>query len=137
MSYTHAVRSPSVAYFSMEVGLKNEMPTYAGGLGILAGDVIKSSADLKLPPVAITLVSRKGYFRQEITKDGKQIEHPIDWDPSKYTSRAPCRTEILMSSLAHHHSRRRNTSLLRERSYVQYFYASRLVDCFNQLAKDW
>ncbi len=94
MSYTHAIRSPSVAYFSMEAGLRNEIPTYAGGLGILAGDVIKSSADLNLPLVAITLVSRKGYFRQEITPEGRQIEHPQDWDPAEYATPLPQEVEV-------------------------------------------
>ena len=53
-------QSPRIAYFSMEVGLKNEMPTYSGGLGVLAGDTIRSGADLKIPLVAVTLLSRKG-----------------------------------------------------------------------------
>jgi starch phosphorylase len=73
---------PRIAYFSMEVGLRNDIPTYAGGLGVLAGDVIRSSADLRLPLVAVTLVSKKGHFRQQITKDGKQIEHRMEWNPS-------------------------------------------------------
>ncbi len=94
MSYTHATRVPSVAYFSMEIGLRNEIPTYSGGLGILAGDVVKSSADLKLPLVAITLVSRKGYFKQELTKDGRQIEHPMEWDPSDFASPLPIEAEV-------------------------------------------
>ena len=63
-----AFREQKIAYFSMEIGLMNEIPTYSGGLGVLAGDTIKSSADLKLPLVADTLVSKKVYFRQEITK---------------------------------------------------------------------
>ncbi len=54
--------------------MENNMPTYAGGLGVLAGDVVRSSSDLRLPLVAVTLLSRKGYFRQEITKAGKQVE---------------------------------------------------------------
>ncbi|MCK4508099.1 MAG: alpha-glucan family phosphorylase, partial [Desulfuromonadales bacterium] len=53
---------PRIAYFSMEIGLMTEIPTYSGGLGILAGDTIRSAADLKLPLVAVTLISRKGYF---------------------------------------------------------------------------
>ncbi|MEK6759549.1 MAG: alpha-glucan family phosphorylase [Deltaproteobacteria bacterium] len=73
---------PKIAYFSMEIGFRNDIPTYSGGLGVLAGDTIKSAADLNLPMVAVTLIYKKGYFRQEI-KDGKQIEHPEEWDPSK------------------------------------------------------
>jgi starch phosphorylase len=78
----------------MEIGLKNEIPTYSGGLGVLAGDTIRSSADLKLPLVAVTLVSKKGYFRQEITGDGRQIEHPQEWDPSKFMSLLPAEATV-------------------------------------------
>ncbi len=73
-----------IAYFSMEIGLSNNIHTYNGGLGILAGDTVKSSADLKVPLVGITLVSKKGHFRQEITSDGKQVEHPDPWEPSEH-----------------------------------------------------
>lgn len=73
----------------MEIGLKNDIPTYSGGLGVLAGDTVRSCADLKLPLVAVTLVNRRGYFRQEITRDGKQIEHPQEWDPSKHMALLP------------------------------------------------
>jgi glycogen phosphorylase len=73
-----------IAYFSMEIGLSNDIHTYNGGLGILAGDVIRSSADLRIPLVGITLVSKKGHFRQEITSDGKQVEHPDPWEPSEF-----------------------------------------------------
>ena len=72
------------AYFSMEIGLTDEIPTYSGGLGVLAGDMIRSGADLKIPLVAVSLLSRKGYFKQEITPEGKQIEHPVEWEPSKF-----------------------------------------------------
>ena len=87
-------KEQKIAYFSMEIGLMNEIPTYSGGLGVLAGDTIKSSADLKLPLVAVTLLSKKGYFRQEITKEGRQIEHPIEWDPSKITELLPIETKV-------------------------------------------
>jgi starch phosphorylase len=72
-----------IAYFSMEIGLSNNIHTYTGGLGILAGDTIKSSSDLKVPMVGITLVSKKGHFRQEITSDGRQVEYPDPWEPSE------------------------------------------------------
>jgi len=71
-------------YFSMEVGIKSEIPTYSGGLGVLAGDTIRSSADLRIPLVAITLVSRKGYLRQKITDRGEQLEYPDEWTPSEH-----------------------------------------------------
>lgn len=73
---------PKIAYFSMEIGIRDEIPTYSGGLGVLAGDTVKSSADLKLPFVAVTLISRKGYFRQELDSSGRQTEHPAVWEPS-------------------------------------------------------
>jgi len=75
---------PMIAYFSMEIGVKNDIPTYSGGLGILAGDTIKSAADLNLPLVAVTLITRKGYFTQEIDNKGWQNEKPVVWDPAKY-----------------------------------------------------
>jgi starch phosphorylase len=76
-------KEPKIAYFSMEIGIQNNIPTYSGGLGVLAGDTIKSGADLNLPMVAVTLLSEKGYFRQELDEQGRQIEHPVQWDPSK------------------------------------------------------
>ncbi|HXZ86263.1 MAG TPA: alpha-glucan family phosphorylase [Myxococcota bacterium] len=72
----------SIAYFSMEIALDPELPTYAGGLGILAGDMLHSAADDGLPLVAVTLVHRHGYFRQSIGPDGEQIEEPAAWDPA-------------------------------------------------------
>lgn len=80
-------KEANIAYFSMEIGLSNDIPTYSGGLGVLAGDTIKSSADLKIPLVAVTLISKRGYFRQDIDSEGMQIEHPINWDPSKFMIR--------------------------------------------------
>jgi starch phosphorylase len=88
------LKGQKIAYFSMEMGLKNEIPTYAGGLGVLAGDTIRSSADLRLPLVAVTLVSKKGYFRQEIANQGRQIEHPQGWDPSKFMKPLPARAKV-------------------------------------------
>ncbi len=78
------VHEPRVAYFSMEIALRNEIPTYAGGLGVLAGDTVRAAADLVLPLVAVSLVSRFGYFRQEIDLQGRQIEHPSPWDPATF-----------------------------------------------------
>ncbi len=77
----HFLEDPRVAYFSMEIGISSKMHTYSGGLGVLAGDIVKSSADLRLGMVAITLVSRKGYFRQKITEQGEQQEFPDEWNP--------------------------------------------------------
>ena len=75
---------PRVAYFSMEIALRNEIPTYAGGLGILAGDTIRSAADLGLPMVAVSLVSRAGYFHQQIDAQGRQLDQPDPWEPANW-----------------------------------------------------
>lgn len=73
---------PRIAYFTMEAAVRADIPTYSGGLGILAGDAIRTAADLELPLVAVTLACRAGYFRQELTPDGEQIERPDPWDPA-------------------------------------------------------
>ena len=72
---------PAIAYFSMEVALESDMPTYSGGLGVLAGDTLRSAADLALPLVGVTLVHRKGYFDQRFDASGWQTESPADWSP--------------------------------------------------------
>ncbi|MCX6671016.1 MAG: glycogen/starch/alpha-glucan phosphorylase, partial [Euryarchaeota archaeon] len=60
----------------MEIGIDEHIPTYSGGLGVLAGDTLKSCADLNVPIVGVTLLSEKGYFYQELDMDGNQIELP-------------------------------------------------------------
>lgn len=70
-----------IAYFSMEIGLTASIPTYSGGLGVLAGDTIRSAADLRLPMIAVTLLHRKGYFRQTLTEAGRQRESQVEWTP--------------------------------------------------------
>jgi glycogen phosphorylase len=87
---------PKIAYFSMEIGVHNDIPTYSGGLGVLAGDTIRSAADLELPMVAVTLLSRKGYFTQDIDASGRQVEYPTDWDPSRYMGLLPHRATVLI-----------------------------------------
>jgi glycogen phosphorylase len=67
----------------MEVALDPAIPTYGGGLGILAGDMLRSAADLEMPMVAVTLVHRKGYFRQHLDANGAQTEAPDAWYPEK------------------------------------------------------
>src|SRR5271169_558451 len=73
----------NIAYFSMEIAVRPEMPSYASGLGILAGDTARSCADLELPVVLVTLVSRAGYFRQQLDAEGRQIEQPDWWEPDR------------------------------------------------------
>lgn len=79
----------TVAYFSMEIGVMNDIPTYAGGLGILAGDVLKSAADLGVPIVGVTLLYKQGYFKQRIDEQGRQIEEPFQWEPGKKLTLLP------------------------------------------------
>src|SRR5438445_11612225 len=73
----------SVAYFSMEICLDQAIPTYSGGLGVLAGDTLRAAADLGLPMVAVTLLHRRGYFRQRLDLAGNQLESPVVWVPEE------------------------------------------------------
>ncbi|NLM30731.1 MAG: alpha-glucan family phosphorylase [Methanomicrobiales archaeon] len=88
------VDGEKIAYFSMEIGLESDIPTYSGGLGVLAGDVIRSSADLLIPMVAVTLVNRKGYVRQRLTPEGDQIDLPDEWDPAAHMRELPERVTV-------------------------------------------
>lgn len=83
-----------IAYFTMEIGISTEIPTYSGGLGVLAGDTVQSAADLKLPMVVVTLLHRRGYFRQEIGEGGAQIELPVEWSPEQMLRELPPRTGL-------------------------------------------
>ena len=87
-------KEPKIAYFSMEIGLTKDIPTYSGGLGVLAGDTIKSAADLRLPLLAVTLLTKKGYFRQILDERGRQLEEPEEWDPSRFMIPLPQRTNV-------------------------------------------
>ena len=78
------MKGEKIAYFSMEIGLTSEIPTYAGGLGTLAGDAVRSSADLKLPLVAVTLISKRNYFTQKLDENGRQTELQNQWHPEKF-----------------------------------------------------
>ncbi|HEY3304232.1 MAG TPA: alpha-glucan family phosphorylase [Candidatus Binatia bacterium] len=83
-----------IAYFSMEVAIESGMPTYSGGLGVLAGDTIRAAADLKVPVVALTLLYRRGYFRQKIDPSGWQIEEPVNWRVEDFLTEMPQRTSV-------------------------------------------
>lgn len=93
----HAPAFRNTAYFSMEIALMPEIPTYSGGLGVLAGDILKSSADLGVPMVAMTLLYKKGYFAQKINKEGRQTEYPVDWNPRDFMTQLPNRVTITMN----------------------------------------
>jgi glycogen phosphorylase len=77
------LRRTRIAYFSMEIALRPDMHTYSGGLGVLAGDSARSAADLELPMVFVSLLSRTGYVRQEIDAEGRQVTGPNPWRPEQ------------------------------------------------------
>ena len=70
-----------IAYFSAEIGISSSLPTYSGGLGVLAGDHIKAAGDIGLNMCAITLLYREGYFKQRIDEEGIQTETYPRFDP--------------------------------------------------------
>ena len=85
-----------VAYFSMEIAISPAMPTYSGGLGVLAGDTLRAAADVGLQLAAVTLVHRKGYFRQHLDANGVQTEEDQPWDPeSQLTPEEPVVTVFI------------------------------------------
>jgi len=86
---SHLGGKPKIAYFSMEIGIDENIPTYSGGLGILAGDTIKSCADLNVPIVGVTLLSENGYFYQKIDENGNQIEMPINFAVDNFLKLMP------------------------------------------------
>jgi len=83
-----------VAYFSMEIAINQGMPTYSGGLGVLAGDTLRSAADLGVPLVAFSLVHRKGYFQQHLDSQGVQIEEVQPWNPGDFCTEEPARITV-------------------------------------------
>ena len=78
------IRTTRIAYFSMEVAVDSRMPTYSGGLGVLAGDMLRSCADLKVPMVAVSLLYRKGYFEQRLDDRGGQREEAASWKVEEF-----------------------------------------------------
>jgi len=68
----------------MEIALENAMPSYSGGLGVLAGDTIRAAADIRLPMVAVSLLYRNGYFHQRLSDDGAQVEEPVEWNVERF-----------------------------------------------------
>jgi starch phosphorylase len=93
-----AVQSPAVAYFSMEVGLTSAMPTYSGGLGVVAGDTLRAAADLGLPMAAVTLVHHKGYFDQHLDAGGNQTESASIWSPEAFLEPLPARVSVTIEA---------------------------------------
>jgi starch phosphorylase len=75
-----------IAYFSMEIALQAEIPTYSGGLGVLAGDTIRAAADLTVPMIGVTLAHRKGYFHQTLNATAGRRK-PEEWSLERFVSR--------------------------------------------------
>jgi len=80
----------------MEIGLQSDMPTYSGGLGILAGDVVRTAADMEVPLVAVTLLPRKGYLDQKLDASGNQIESPESWKISDHLRPLDARVTVVI-----------------------------------------
>ena len=88
------IQSPKIAYFSMEIALEPDLPTYSGGLGILAGDALRSCVDLEIPIVGVTLAYNNGYFYQILDNHGNQTEKDIRWEFSERLERVPVTVKI-------------------------------------------
>ena len=93
-SYETTPTNGLVAYFSMEIAINRGMPTYSGGLGMLAGDTLRSAADLGVPLVAFSLVHRKGYFQQHLSRTGDQTEEVQQWNPSDFCTEETARIKV-------------------------------------------
>ena len=87
----------TIAYFSMEIALSPDLPTYSGGLGMLAGDTLRSAADTGAPMVAVSLVHRRGYFRQHLDANGQQTESDVPWTPEKLPSAGETVTLVMQN----------------------------------------
>jgi len=89
-------RSAGTAYFSMEIALVADIPTYSGGLGVLAGDVLRAAADDGIAMVGVSLVHRKGYFRQRLDAAGRQSEEPQEWRPEEHLHALDPRASLVL-----------------------------------------
>jgi glycogen phosphorylase len=79
----------TVAYFTMEIGFSREIPTFAGGLGVLAADIMRSATDLGVKAACMTMRWQHGYLKQHINADGTQKYVQTDWDPAKHLTKLP------------------------------------------------
>ena len=89
-------KNVGVAYFSVEVAVDCKMPTYAGAVGMLAGDTLSAAADMGVPMVGMTLLYRKGFFRQHLDKQGNQTESPAIWEPETVLEPMHKRVSVLV-----------------------------------------
>jgi starch phosphorylase len=102
MRMSSVVPRSKIVYMSMEIGLDAAIPTYSGGLGILAGDFLKAAADLHAPIAGVTLLHRKGYFRQHLSSLGQQTESPVVWDPSTLMQPLPLTVRVTIEGRTVH-----------------------------------
>ncbi len=100
MSTENTAGKRKIAYFSMEIALENAMPSYSGGLGVLAGDTIRAMADLRLPTVAVSLLYRKGFFEQHLAEDGSQSEEPVEWRIEDFLKEEAARATVSIEGRA-------------------------------------
>jgi glycogen phosphorylase len=92
----------TLAYFSMEIALDPSVPTYSGGLGVLAGDTLRSAADMELPMVAVSLLYRRGYFQQGISAEGWQQETPVVWPVEQHLQALTPRVTVMIEGRTVH-----------------------------------
>lgn len=88
----------TIAYFSMEIALSPDLPTYSGGLGMLAGDTVRAAADRAMSMVAVTLLYRKGYFFQQLDASGLQTEQPVEWVVDDFLAELPQRVTVTIET---------------------------------------
>jgi len=96
--YKSELKKRRIVYFTMEIGLDSRMSTYSGGLGILAGDTIKSCSDLNVPITVVTLLNEKGYFSQRLDAQGKQTESPEEWHKEEFLRLLPVKISVNVES---------------------------------------
>ncbi len=91
---SHQKGKREIAYFTMEVALEDDIPSFSGGLGVLAGDTLRSAADLGIPMVGMTLLQQYGYFHQGLNEEGQQIETEVRWNPETKLKQLPNYVEL-------------------------------------------
>jgi len=92
----------TIAYFSMEIALEVGMPTYSGGLGVLAGDTVRAAADLNIPMVVMTLLHRQGYFYQHLDERGWQREAPAVWPVNDFVHEMSAQVDVTIEGRTVH-----------------------------------
>lgn len=86
----------TIAYYSMEIALRDRLPTFSGGLGVLAGDHVRAAADRGLALAAVTLLYNHGFLTQSLV-DGGQREAPVDWTPATQLEELPLRVAVAIA----------------------------------------